>query len=238
VRASDSGITDTAGLRGAGRRGIDAGAGTFASILPKSALATLAAKGQQVTYAPGAIVVRPGAISRPALLATGRLRAFVQSGDGRQATLHYLGPGDAVGIAHYFLPDIPLSVQALSQASLLHFEGSDLEDLMRRDRGTATAVAALMAALVATTTHHTRYLAFGTARQRLASHLLVLAETDGEGRRVARVGQQDLADAVGSVREHVARLLREFRRLGIVTTSRSSVVIIDPVALEAEAALE
>jgi CRP/FNR family transcriptional regulator len=55
---------------------------------------------------------------------------------------------------------------------------------------------------------------------------------------VARVGQQDLADAVGSVREHVARVLREFRRLGMVSTTRASVVILDAAALQAEAALE
>jgi CRP/FNR family transcriptional regulator len=55
---------------------------------------------------------------------------------------------------------------------------------------------------------------------------------------VARVGQQDLADAVGSVREHIARLLREFRRLGLVSTSRSSVAILDQAALQAEAMFE
>jgi CRP/FNR family cyclic AMP-dependent transcriptional regulator len=147
-------------------------------------------------------------------------------------------PGDAVGIAHYFQPEIPLSIQALSDATMLHFEGSVLEELMDQDGRTAKQVTALLAELVAATTQHTRFLIFGTARQRLANHLLMLAESDGEGHLVARVAQQDLADAVGSVREHIARLLREFRRLGLVSTSRSSIAILDLPALQAEARFE
>jgi CRP/FNR family cyclic AMP-dependent transcriptional regulator len=237
-RALDSWLSGSAGASGQGRRAGQIGDGTFAAVLPKTALAALTAKSQQVTYGRGSIVLRPGAITRPALLAAGRLRVFLQSPDGRQATLQYVMPGDAVGIAHYFLPDIPLSVQALSEATMLHFEGSVLEDLMGQDGRTAKQVAALLAELIAATTQQTRYLVFGSARQRLAEHLLMLAESDHAGRQVARVGQQDLADAVGSVREHVARLLREFRRLGLVSTSRSSVAILDPAALRAEARLE
>jgi CRP/FNR family transcriptional regulator len=43
-----------------------------------------------------------------------------------------------------------------------------------------------------------------------------------------------LADAVGSVREVVARSLRDLRASGIVTTSTDSVVILDPARLHQE----
>lgn len=51
---------------------------------------------------------------------------------------------------------------------------------------------------------------------------------------VARVTQQELADAVGSVREVVARVLRDFRQAGAVTTSADAVVIVDAARLYAE----
>ncbi|HEY8641618.1 MAG TPA: Crp/Fnr family transcriptional regulator [Candidatus Dormibacteraeota bacterium] len=206
--------------------------------LPDYALALLTFNGQPVSFERGAIVLRPGVVNRPAIVTAGRLRLFIQDGDGRQATVHYDGPGDAVGVAHYFDPDIPLTIQALTEAQLVHFDGSVLEDLMGRDARVARAVAAMLADSLAASTIQMRYQVFGSARLRLAAHLLTLAEPDGSGRLVARVGQQELADAVGSVREHVARVLREFRRLGMVTTTRTAVVILDAPALQAEAALE
>ncbi|MEV4623557.1 cyclic nucleotide-binding domain-containing protein [Asanoa sp. NPDC049573] len=45
---------------------------------------------------------------------------------------------------------------------------------------------------------------------------------------VAHVTQQELADAVGSVREVVARVLREFRQEHLVATRPDSVHILDP----------
>ena len=48
------------------------------------------------------------------------------------------------------------------------------------------------------------------------------------------MSQQELADAAGSVREVVARVLRDLRVAGIVATMADSVVILDPARLYAE----
>ncbi len=50
-----------------------------------------------------------------------------------------------------------------------------------------------------------------------------------------RVTQQALADATGSVREVVARALRELRLLGVIETSVSGVTILRVDALISEA---
>ena len=78
--------------------------------------------------------------------------------------------------------------------------------------------------------------AFGSVRQRVAAHLLDLASDRQRpgGRLVARVSQQKLADAAGSVREVVARALRDLRAAGIVATAADSIVILDPARLYAE----
>ena len=73
--------------------------------------------------------------------------------------------------------------------------------------------------------------------QRVAAHLLDLASAQQHPRgrtSVARVSQQELADAAGSVREVVARVLRDFRVAGIVATAADSVVILDAARLYAE----
>jgi CRP/FNR family transcriptional regulator len=52
---------------------------------------------------------------------------------------------------------------------------------------------------------------------------------------VAKVSQQALADASGSVREVVARALRELRNAGIVATTGDHIEILNPARLHAEA---
>ena len=48
------------------------------------------------------------------------------------------------------------------------------------------------------------------------------------------VSQRDLADAVGTVREVVVRVLREFRAEGLIRTERDRIIIADPVQLARE----
>ena len=75
--------------------------------------------------------------------------------------------------------------------------------------------------------------AFGSVKQRVASQLLELATTKNrsDAQLSAHLSQQELADAVGSVREVVARTLRDLRAAGIVATSTDEVVILDAARL-------
>jgi CRP/FNR family transcriptional regulator len=61
------------------------------------------------------------------------------------------------------------------------------------------------------------------------------ADAAGRAGLVARISQQELADAVGTVREVVVRTLRELRREGLVATGRSGITITSPERLLAEA---
>jgi CRP/FNR family transcriptional regulator len=54
---------------------------------------------------------------------------------------------------------------------------------------------------------------------------------------VARLSQQELADAVGSVREVVARVLGKLRDDGLLRTGDGEVELLDPERLAGEAPL-
>ncbi len=84
------------------------------------------------------------------------------------------------------------------------------------------------------TLQQTAINAFGPVPQRVAAHLLDLASAQlhPRGRLVAHVSQQEIADAVGSVREVVARVLRDFRVAGIMATSSDGVLILDAAAAQ------
>jgi CRP-like cAMP-binding protein len=71
--------------------------------------------------------------------------------------------------------------------------------------------------------------AFMSVRQRIGCHLLDLASEQQHGAElVARISQQDLAEAVGTVREVVVRVLRELREDGIVETGRTGLRLATP----------
>ena len=74
---------------------------------------------------------------------------------------------------------------------------------------------------------------FGTVPQRVARHLLDLAATDEDGVLVARVSQEQLAAAVGTVREVAGRALRGLRDARVVRTERNRITVIDPDGLVA-----
>jgi CRP/FNR family transcriptional regulator, cyclic AMP receptor protein len=74
--------------------------------------------------------------------------------------------------------------------------------------------------------------AFSSVSQRIARHLLDLASDQrGPHLLVAAISQQDLADAVGTAREVVVRILRDLRAQGVVETRREGILIRDPERL-------
>jgi CRP/FNR family transcriptional regulator, cyclic AMP receptor protein len=74
---------------------------------------------------------------------------------------------------------------------------------------------------------------FGSVRQRLSRQLLDLATArQRDAQLVAEVSQQELADAVGTAREVVARTLHDLRAAGLIQTSRRGIVLLDPDRIE------
>jgi CRP/FNR family transcriptional regulator len=127
------------------------------------------------------------------------------------------------------------TTQAVLDSELLRIE----PDLLRRlaDREVQVAKALLeLSERVAVFTAEIGGSAFSTVRQRVARHLLDLAvQRRRDSALVAPVSQQELAAAVGTVREVVVRALHELRRDGLLETRRGGIGILAPERLLAEA---
>jgi CRP/FNR family transcriptional regulator len=190
----------------------------------------------QVTHPPGWVIRGEGARVRPGVVMEGLVRAYFTSRDGREATVSYIGPGEAIGLAGVFATVPEVSLQAVSETTVLYFDEAGFEDLLSTDVELALAVAAALADRFATWSQSFHGFVFGRVRARVAAHLLSLAARDQHGRPVVRITQQGLANAVGSVRDVVARVLRDLRSDGLVITSHGRVVLTDEEGLEREAA--
>jgi CRP/FNR family transcriptional regulator len=154
-------------------------------------------------------------VSRPARRSGGRAIAgldadAVRIGGGRQGAL--------MGIASILLDDyvIPGSIQSVADTELLVLRPATLRALSERDLTVARFMILELSDRVVGFSSALPGTAFSTVRQRVARHLLDLASEHQRGRELlAQISQQELADAVGTVRE-VSCVLRDLRSDGLV----------------------
>jgi CRP/FNR family transcriptional regulator, cyclic AMP receptor protein len=214
----------------------DALARSFLADLPAEVVGRLRAEGERADYPAGTTVYWAGSDPRAALVVRGLFRVYLASAEGRQVTIRYARPGDVLGIAVLVGGPASVGVQAVEPSGLFRISSRTLIVAARGDPRVSWAIAEELNRRLYDTLEQAAVNAFGSVHQRVAAHLLDLASAQQApaGRLVARISQQELADAVGSVREVVARALRDFRVAGMVATTADSVVILDPSRLYAE----
>jgi CRP/FNR family transcriptional regulator, cyclic AMP receptor protein len=162
----------------------------------------------------------------------------VTAPDGRTMTVRYARPGALIGAVSLFARPftMPAATQALVDAELLRLSPAVVRRAVARDTRVAQAFLSELSERVLSFVDEIPGNTFTTVRQRVARHLLDLAaqrepERGALAEIVVPVSQQELADAVGTVREVVVRELRELRRDGVVRTERGHIVILDPARL-------
>ncbi len=206
--------------------------------LPRSLIKELTRGSVSVGYSAGSAVHGAGqAGPYLELIVDGFLRTFVTAPDGRSLTVRYLRHGELSGGVSLFSPDYALaaSVQAIVDSVLLRFRADVVIGLAERDVRVARALIDELSERVVNFVAEIPGSAFSTVRQRVARHLLDLASERQHGDRlVALVSQQALADAVGTVREVVVRVLRDLRDEGVIRTSRGGIEVIQPERLIVE----
>jgi CRP/FNR family cyclic AMP-dependent transcriptional regulator len=171
-----------------------------------------------------------------ALVLEGLIRVFLVSEGGRQVTVRYARPGETLGLVHMFGRNTGVRSQAVTPASVWMIAPARFRALCEQHAPLATAVAEECATRASDAVEELALLTFGSVRQRVARHLLDLAaQQQRAGELVAAVTQQELADAAGTVREVVARVLKQLHQIGMTAGSDDGVVILDAARLDAEA---
>jgi len=200
--------------------------------LPLEAAEELAGSARQVTYRAGETIMGEHERWSPAVVAEGACRLAIRSNDGREATLRLIRRGATIGLVAMFHPDYaPVvherSMVAVERSTLVFFESATFMRLCHQHnefvlyllRQTVEWGGALVDAAA--------QFAFMNVRQRVAGYLLSVAAPEPEGGLVAPITQQQLANAIGSVREVVARTLHDLRCDRLVSVSRGRVSILD-----------
>jgi CRP/FNR family transcriptional regulator len=213
------------------REAIPAG---FLATLPEPAALRLLADALRIDVPAGGVVYRDEERGRAIVVLHGLLRTYMSSLDGRQVTVRYTRAGEIVGLALVVGGPAPISIEALTSASVVALRIDVLRTLLETDPAVARACAEELARQLFRAFDEIADQAFLGVRQRVARQLLDLAVYGDDGTLVARVSQQEIADAIASGREVVSRALHELRQAGLVESTRTGVVIRDPVELSEE----
>ncbi len=183
----------------------------------------------------GGMIYRDDDEPRCVLVINGLIRIFMTAPSGKEVTVRYARRGELLGLAAIVGGPAPVSVQLLTDASLLYLNGRILADIGRKEPGVAWLIAEDICHRLYDTLGVLAQTTFGSLRQQVARHLLDIATGQRNGTTlIARVSQQELADAVGSVRPAVARIIADLRDTGLITTSPRGITITDVAGLYEE----
>lgn len=208
-------------------RGLETQEGTFLASIPPEARQRLLAEAI-VLEVPGGNVIFSAvdAPNRVGIVLLGMARTYLTSGDGRRLTVRLARPGVMIGSMTE--GRAALGVQAVVESRVLELNRSTIRALVLEDGRVGQALIAETTRRLEDTYVTLANNTFGSMRERVARHLLDLAsDARHTDRLVAPVTQQALADGVGTVREVVARVLREFRNDGLIETADGWIEIVD-----------
>ena len=157
---------------------------------------------------------------------TGRVQLTVVTENGREATLGILGEGDFFGeggLAGQLLR--MSSATALTDCVLLHVERAAMMQAMSVEpKLSALFVKYLLKRNIRYQDDLVDQL-FNSSEKRLARVLLLMAHFGKEGvseMSVPRLGQETLAEMVGTTRSRVSFFMNRFRRLGFINYDSDS----------------
>lgn len=167
------------------------------------------------------------------IVETGQLRAFINSENGKEITLYRLLFGDiCILSASCMLRSInfDISIEAEKDCQLVIIPNAVYEKLNQENMDIKQYTLDLVTMRFSEVMWVMEQLVFSSLGQRLASFLL--EQSIREGNPVLTITHETIARNLGSAREVITRLLKQFQGDGIVRLSRSEIEIIDQEKLQ------
>jgi CRP/FNR family transcriptional regulator len=185
------------------------------------------ASGTVVELPPKAYIFREGdEVRQFALVGAGRIRVFKSAESGREITLYHVGPGECCLLNISCLTSgnrIPATAQAETTLSAFLVPGETFRDFLGRSPEFRTYVFGLLAHQLSMVMALVEEVAFKRMDRRLAEYLLAERAKAPGSEGAVHATHEQIAVELGSAREVVSRLLKEFERMGAVELHRGRV---------------
>jgi CRP/FNR family transcriptional regulator len=160
------------------------------------------------------------------VLVSGEARAFRMNREGRVQILARFKPGDPINIISLLNSDKlnRATIEALSPMTVLVIRSTDFEALITRYPDFSKMLLHHLADRLAKITDLAAGLSLFAVRARLARFLIELADLSPSSTGWT---QDEIAAHVGTVRDVVGRLLRDFEAGGLIQRQRGQIILLD-----------
>jgi CRP/FNR family transcriptional regulator len=201
----------------------------FYSLAPTELQHAIAEAAALVRLNAGDYFLREGdSCAHFAVLLSGRMRVFKLGENGHEITLYQVGAGDACPLnVSCILSDRTVPAMAMVEESVeaLVIPAPTFRRWMAQHEALRTFVYQMFADRLTEVMSLVEEVAFKRMDQRLARRVHDLLSQDGAMRGSVEITHAELASDLGTAREVVSRLLKEFERLGAITLSRGKISV-------------
>jgi len=160
-----------------------------------------------------------------AFLLAGEIRVYKCGESGREITLYEIGPGETCILnASCILGNntYPANAVTTSASTLVLVPAQDFKRLLDSDGTMRTFVFSLLSQRLTEVMALVHEIAFGRLDERLVEYLV---EKSADG--ILAATHQKIANDLGTSREVVSRLLKDFERQGRVLLARNEIRLVD-----------
>ncbi len=192
-------------------------------------------RAQRVTLDAGQQICSQGAeCGSLALLLDGRARVYKLGENGREITLYRLGVGEScILTASCILSHVPFPAYAVSETDVeaIVVSVADVKRWMGESEAWREYLFGLISGRFADVISMVEEVAFRRVDRRIAALLLKRSIESGDG---IAVTHQEIASDLGSSREVVSRILKDFETTGHIKVGRGYVRLLDIPWLQAK----
>jgi len=168
------------------------------------------------------------------LVASGKVKVFKASFDGKEQILHIFGPGEPFGeVAVFHGWPFPANAEALTDTELFFFPRAEFVALVAATPSLALNMMAVLALRLRRFAAQIESLSLKEVPGRLASHLRYLM--DEQKRRdkvVLDIPKGQLASLLGTSAETLSRIFSKMTDDGLIRVEGKTILILDPDGLQ------
>jgi len=162
---------------------------------------------------------------------TGAVRSCKLLADGRRHIGDFFLPGDFIGLDA--AQNYPFAAEAVTDATLVRYSRRKVDALAAQEPRIAKSLVELMRDGLSIARERMALLGHMTARERIASFLLNLADRADDARIDLPMTRTDIGDFLGLTMETVSRTFSQFKNEGVIKQRGvHEISIIDRTALE------
>jgi len=161
-----------------------------------------------------------------------KLTKMIENGD--EQILNIFSDNDIIAeIIAFDKGNYPASAVTMEKTDLICFEQSKLEDLIMENPKIGIKLLRELSGRLRKAQQNVRDLALKDSSAKVAGLLLSLAEKYGQKNKEKIIldislTQKEMANMIGSSRETVSRVLKQFEKDGLIKTSRKKITIYKP----------